>query len=129
MLPETIETELQIPEAERRKVIRLMRRVSRRSYLRQLINRTGDISYPIAETMPQLCALLNGTKKARWRERLLAAFVLRYIPIEKEAIEEVAQVLSKMLQTKSVRRIAIGGFRAVLCLMIAILAMSAGAVS
>ena len=97
MLPEQTETKLQIPEEERRKIIRLMKRVPRRSLLRRVVDgKTGAI-LSSSESAFHLITLLNTTPETRWRERLIAAIALRYVPIAPQSKSAAALALSRAL--------------------------------
>ena len=120
MLPEQTETKSQIPEEERLKIVRLMKRVSRRSLLRRVIDgKTGAISSS-SESASNLICLLNTTPETKWRERLVAAMALRYVPIAPEEESAAAQALGRTLQTEYMGRIAAATIRMGLCSLTAI---------
>ena len=122
MLPEQTDTKLQIPEAERRQLVRLMRRVSPRSFLASLIVApTGQILRP-DEAASDMCTVLNVTPETKWRERLVATIALRYVPIAPTEESAAARALGKALQINPSRRIAATAIlRATYYLMIAFL--------
>ena len=118
MLPEETETKLQIPEEERKKIVRLMRRVSRRSYLHQIINRrTGEI-LPASEAASGLVALLNTTPETKWRQRLVAAIALRYVPIAATEESPAALALGRTLKTEYMERVGNTFIRWFWCLLV-----------
>ena len=126
MLPEQTETKSQMPEEERCKIVRLMRRVPRRSLLRRVVDgKTGVILSP-REAASHLITLLNTTPETKWRERLVAAIALRYVPIAPDDQSRVAQALGEALQTKYERRFARAAFRTTLCFLATVLTWVAG---
>ena len=97
MPPEETETKLQIPEEERRKIVRLMKWITPHSALRELIDAsTGEILKP-DEAAPILCAILNTTPEEQSRERLIAAIGLRNVARKPETENMVALALGKTL--------------------------------
>ena len=120
MPPETTETNSPMPEEERRKIVRLMRRISRGHYLHQIVNRkTGEI-LPDGAAASELITLLNTTTEDQWRERLIATIALRYVPIIMPAERgSAALALGKTLKSRYARRAASAVVRAGLCIVIA----------
>ena len=123
MMPEETETKLQMTEEDCRKIVRLMKRTPRRSFLRQVISgKTGAIS-PTPGTIRELCALLNETNETRWRERSIAAIAFRYAPIAPDERGIVAQALGRALQTRYARRLAKASLFFLACFSAGLLAL------
>ena len=133
MLPEQTETILQIPEEERRKIIRLMKRIPHGNFISGLIDAsTGKPRRP-EEAAADMSAILNILPERRWRERLVATITLRYVPMEKDSETTVVTALGKALHNNyapkpaiAARRAALAAGRAVLCFFLAALCLFLG---
>ena len=97
MLSETLATDLQMPDEERRKIVRLMKRIPRGNFLAGIILAQNGRFLRPEEAASDMSAILNILPERRWRERLVAAIALRYAPIEPEQKNEVASALGKAL--------------------------------
>ncbi len=108
---------------DRAEIVRLMKRIPRRSPLRRLIDAaTGEFLRP-NEAAPALCAVLNTTPEYRWRERLVAAIALRYAPIRLEEESATVLALGKALQTNYMGRVSVATFRFMICFVAAFAAL------
>lgn len=97
MPPLDPEVKPKIPEAERRLLIKLMRRVSRENGLRYVFDaETGALT-----TRPNpasiLCSILKNSAEYDWRSRTVALRLLRYASILPEDRAEVAAVTGQIM--------------------------------
>ncbi len=86
-----------IPQTERKRIKKFLRRISRRNALRKVLDaKTGDFT-GAAGALPLLLRVLQKSNETDWRRRTAALIALRQLPVPPESETEIAAVLGKIM--------------------------------
>lgn len=111
------EAKLQIPEAERAHLIRLMRRAPQNHPLREIVDEeTGEVRHT-PDVAFRLSSILKLAPETQYEVRRVACVALRYVTVEADAAQDVAAALGATLHLGYQSKAAVAsrrGFRAAL---------------
>ena len=102
----------QVPETDRKRLVKLMRRISWRNDLHCVIDAKAGAVRSRGEAVSLLLRVLENSIEPNWRQRTAAIIALRYLPVPPENSAEAANVLGKIMlgsDTKIGQRVIMRG--------------------